>query len=292
MADGVTLDISASNVRIEGEGATTGFRLGNGSAVRIGSRGQPIWDWRLERIDIEPAKGRTPLAGLLLIDAREGIIEQTTLTGFPGSAIDVGDNCWSNRSIDNNVVKNDIGYSFHGNELNAWNLRGGFVNSNRIGLKFDLGKGDLQGFSITDGTQMEDNKETAIALRSGEFRGLFLSNVYSELFASERLIKAEPGAAGLRLNLLSIVDTYVYSKDTPPVLIRTGPADIAIVNVSNLVLRHSQQQMAVAEAAGANTSIVVSDSISYSSTNDFAKTLTIGRGGAHVVTVRGGSPVQ
>lgn len=291
-ADGATLDILASEVHIEGAGTTSILRLGNGSAVRVGSQQQPVWQWSIERLAIEPASGKRPTAGLLLNNARQGILRELSLSVFQGAAIDVGDNCWSDRSIDTEVVKSDIGYNFHGDQLNAWNVRSGIVNSNRIGFNFDLGKGLLQGFSITDGTQMEANTDTAVRLASGVIQGIFLSNIYSEIFESQRLIKTEQSEAALRLNQLSLTNSYVYSKDTPPVYIGTRPIDLANVSISNLLLRHSQRQMPVGEASGTQTSIVVAESASYSSTNDSSDNLIVSRNGARTVIVRGGVPAH
>jgi hypothetical protein len=291
-ADGMTLDISASEVHIEGAGTTSIFRLGNGSAIRIGTAQQPVWGWRLERLAIEPASGKSPSAGLLLNNAREGILREVSASGFAGSAIDVGENCWSDRSVDSRVIKNGIGYNFHGNNLNAWNIRGGLVSANRVGINLDLGTGKLQGFFISDGTQMEANTDAAIRLVSGVMQGIYLSDIYSELFESQRLIKTEEGTAGLKVNLLSITNGYVYSKDTPPVYVTTRPIDVANVSISNLLVRHSQRQLPVAEASGQQTSIVVSESASYSSTNDASEILILSRDGARATTLRGGVPAH
>jgi len=284
-ADGATLDISTSDVHIEGAGATSVFRLGNGSAVRIGSHQQPVWGWSLEVLAIEPASGKHPAAGLLLNNAREGILREVSVSGFPGAAIDVGDNCWSNRSIDTKVVKNDIGYNFHGDQLNAWNIRGGMINVNRIGLNFELAKGLLQGFSITDGVQMEGNSETAVRLASGEMRGIFLSNIYSELFHSQRLIKCDP-TGDLKILLLSVTDSYIYSQDTSPISISTRSQDIASVTITNVILRHSQRDLPIAEASGLNSSVVLSDSHSYSGEGFVSKSPILSTGGAHTTAIR------
>jgi hypothetical protein len=284
-ADGTTLDISASDVHIEGAGTTSVLRLGNDSSVRIGSRQQPVWGWHLERLAIEPASGKRPAAGLLLNNAREGILREISVSGFPGRAIDVGDNCWSNRSIDNRVVKNDIGYNFHGDQLNAWNIRGGMINVNRIGLNFELAKGLLQGFSITDGVQMEGNSETAVRLASGEMRGIFLSNIYSELFHSQRLIKCDP-TGDLKILLLSVTDSYIYSRDTSPISISTRSQDIASVTITNVILRHSQRDLPIAEASGLNSFVVLSDSHSYSGEGFVSKSPILSTGGAHTTAIR------
>jgi hypothetical protein len=289
-ADGMTLDISASDVHIEGAGKTSKFRLGNDSSIRIGSRQQPIWGWRVERLAIEPASGKHPAAGLLLNNAREGILREVFLTGFPRAAIDVGDNCWSNRSVDTEIVKNDIGYNFHGDQLNAWNIRGGIINLNRIGLNFELGKGGLQGFSMTDGVQMESNSESAVRLASGEMRGIFLSNIYSELFASQRLIKCDSTGESLKVLLLAVTNSYIYSRDTPPISIATRSQDIANVTITNVILRHSQHNLPIAEASGVNSSLVLSDSRSYSSEEITSKSPAVATGGAHITVIRADAP--
>jgi hypothetical protein len=256
----------------------------------VGSSGNPLWGWRLQRLAIEPVPGKQPHVGVVLNNAREGILREISVYGFAGSGIDVGENCWSDRSIDSRVVKNDIGYNFHGNQLNAWNIRGGFINGNRIGLNFDLGSGTLQGFTITDGTQMEGNTDTAVRLGSGVMQGLILSNIYSEIFESQRLVKTEPGAAALKLYLLSINNAYVYSRDTPPVYLATGSRDVVNATLFGVIVHHSQRELPLAEISGANTSITVSESASTSSTNAFSEVLVVTRDGAHAATLRGGVP--
>ena len=289
LADNATIDLLATEVRVAGEGQTTVLRLGNHSAVRIGTTQQPIWGWHIERLAIMPASGKIPTTGLLLNNAREGFIDQVTLSGFPGAAVDVGDNSYSNRAIDSRVIKNDVGYNFHGTQVNAWNIRGGMITSNRIGVNFELGTGLLQGFSFSDGVQLESNTDSAIRLASGELRGIFLSQIYSELFASQKLISVEPSGQPLKLSLLSVVNSYVYSKDSPPIMASTRPQDFANVNISNVVLRHSQQDLPIAAGRGANTSIVLSNSYSYSGTGMESKAPLVGKDGARTVVVRGGS---
>jgi hypothetical protein len=289
LADDAVIDVSATEVRVAGEGNTTVFRLGNRSAVRIGTTQQPIWGWHLERIAIMPATGKTPTAGLLLNNAREGFIDQVTLSGFPGTAVDIGDGCWSDRAIDTRVIKNDVGYNFHGDQINAWNIRGGMINSNRVGVNFELGAGLLQGFSFSDSVQMESNTSSAIRLASGELRGIFLSQVYSEIFASQKLISFEPSGQSLKVSLLSVANSYVYSKDTPPIMAATRSQDFANVKISNVVLRHSQQDLPIASASGPNSSIVLSDSHSYSGAGTESKAPLAAKAGAHIVVVRGDS---
>jgi hypothetical protein len=292
LGDEATLDLVASNVRIEGTGATSVILLGNHSSVRVGSVKQPIWLWSLERLAIEPALGKQPKAGLVLINAREGIVHEVSISGFPGFGIDVGDNCWSDRFIDSYVVKNDIGYNFHGDNLNAWNIRGGLINGNRIGLNVDLGNGKLQGVSITDGTQMEANTDTGIRLVSGVMQGIFLSSIYAEIFQSQRLIKSEPSGSALRVNLLSMSNAYVYSERTAPIYLVSGSQDLVSASISGLLLRHSQQKLPVAEISGADTSITISESASTSASNAFSEELVVVRDGARGVTVRGGIPTR
>jgi hypothetical protein len=275
-------------VTIEGAGATSVIRLGNKSAIRVGRSFHPVWGWRLERLSIEPTPSKDPSVGIALNNAREGILHESSVSGFSGSAIDVGDNCWSNRSIDSRIVKNDIGYNFHGTQLNAWNIRGGFINSNRIGLNFSLGNGSLQGFSISDGAQLEANTDAAIRLASGVINGIFLSDIYSELFDSQRLIRTERSEAALKISLLSITNAYVYSKNTPPICLETGTHDVVNASVFGLVVRHSQSTLPIAEVSGANTSVTVSESASVSSTGAFTEALLVNHGGAHAVTLRGG----
>jgi hypothetical protein len=286
-ADGATLDMFASEVRVQGEGQTTVFKLGNRAGVRVGTTQQPVWGWHLERVSITPAEGKSPITGLLLNNAREGSIQEVALSGFPGSAVDVGDNCYSDRAIDTRVIKNDVGYNFHGTQLNAWNIRGGTINSNRIGLNFELGAGLMQGFSLSDGVQLEANTASAIRLASGELRGLFLSQVYSELFAGQRLITLQPSSQPLRVTLLSVANSYVYSKDTPPILASSGAQDLANVTIQNVVMRHSQQDLPIAEASGSNTFIVLSDSHSYSGTGNESSAPVSAKAGAHTSIVRG-----
>jgi len=284
LADGVAIDIAASYIHIEGIDQTTVLALGTGSAIRVGSAGAPVFGWEISRMAIQPAPGRHTATAIFLNNGREGILDFVKVSGFWGAAIDVGDNCWSNRFIENHIVENDIGFNFHGDNLNAWNVRGGIVASNRIGMNFDLGNGKLQGFSISDGVQMEANKNAAIRLQSGVMLGIFLSDVYCELFKTQRLVAVNPSGSPLRLSLLSIVNAYVFSDDTPPVTITTRQIDNANVNVSNLLLRHSHHQMPVAEAFGANTSLTVYESMSVSAGNEFSSTL-ISNHGAHCATM-------
>jgi hypothetical protein len=288
VGDGAEVQITASDVRVEGFGESTLIQLGNQSAIKIGSAGNPVWGWDIVRVAIEPVPGTRPQAGLVLTDARQGYLRELQVTKFPGAAIDVGENCWSDRSIDNYVVKNDIGYNFHGSDLNAWNIRGGLINSNRVGINFELGKGKLQGFSIGNGTQLEANTDTAIRLSSGVVQGLFLSEIYAEIFKAQRLIKTEPGDSPLLLNLLSINECYVFSEETAPVYIGTRAMDVANVHISDLLVRHSVPSLPVAEGAGANTSIVVSESSSVSSTNAFTSNLVESRQGARGETLQEG----
>lgn len=291
LQDDVTLEIAASFIRIEGIDQTTILALGSRSAIRIGQNGNPVWGWELSRLSIRPAAGRHPSTAIYLSNAREGFLQRIKVSGFSGPAIDVADNCWSDRSIESDIQENDIGFNFHGDNTNAWNVRGGMVNSNRIGINFDLGGGKVQGFSISDGTQLEANKEAAIRLQSGVILGLFLSDIYSELFNTQRLVKAEPSGQPLHLNLLSIVNAYVFSQDTPPVSVNTRAVDGAYVTVSHLLLRHSHHQLPIAEASGANTSLVVSESASTSALNEYSSNLIVNRG-ARAVTVREGSIVR
>ena len=163
--------------------------------------------------------------------------------------------------------------------------------SNRIGVNFDLRAGRLQGFSIADGTQMEGNKDAAILLSSGNLWGVFLSDVYSELFESQRLVKVDPHGMPLRLDLLTLTNSSVYAKDTPPISINTRPLDIANVNVSNVFLHNSQAQMAIGEASGSHSSLLISESVSNSIHDEFTDAVAIGRSGAQVSTVKGGRRV-
>jgi hypothetical protein len=294
LADGVTIDLVGSNVRVEGTGTTSVIRLGNQSSIRVGSPGHPLWGWHVEKLTVNPSPGKLPIAGLMLNNARQGIIREVWISGIHGSAVDVAENCWSDRAIDSIVTENDIGYNFHGDALNAWNIRGGLINTNRIGLNFDLGSGRLQGFSISDGTQMEANKDAGIRLVSGTILGLFLSEIYSEIFESQRLIKTQQSASQLHVGQLSITNGYIYSKDTPPLYLGSRPQDTVNASISSVILYHSQRKMQIVEASGVNTSVTVSESESESSVYADTSTeqLAVSRDGARTSTMHGGIPAK
>jgi hypothetical protein len=138
--------------------------------------------------------------------------------------------------------------------------------------------------------QMESNSESAVRLASGEMRGIFLSNIYSELFSSQRLIKCDPTGESLKVLLLAVTNSYIYSRDTPPISIVTRSQDIASVTITNVILRHSQQNLPIAEASGLKSSLVLSDSRSYSSEGITSKSPAVAIGGAHITFVRADAP--
>jgi hypothetical protein len=263
LEDGITIELTGYGSQIIGGGHTTAFLLGNGSSLRVGNATTPVARWKLENFQLKPAEGKVPHAGIILQNAREGILSGLSVQRFsaPGaSGIEVRENCWTIRAIENMVSVNDVGYRFLGTNTNAWNIRGGVVYGNRVGLLFDLGKGNAQGIFLTDGVQLE-NDQSGVWFASGTIAGAFLRDLYAETKPGQRLIVAAASQQEpLHVMKLSIDGGYINVMGTSPVLVRTRAVDAVEATVSNIVLT-TGKTLAVAEVTGDTAHVAVRNAI-------------------------------
>jgi hypothetical protein len=263
LEDGITIDLTGYGSQIIGGGHSTIFLLGNGSSLRVGNATTPVARWKLEDFALKPAEGKVPSAGVILQNAREGVLSGLSVQRFSStgaSGIEVLENCWTVRSIENMVSINDVGYRILGTNTNAWNIRGGVVYGNRVGLLFDLGLGNAQGIFLTDSAQLENN-QTGVWLASGTVTGIFLRDVYAETKPGQRLIVAEASRKEpLRILKLSIDGGYINVMGTGPVLVRARPIDAVEATVSNVVLT-TGQKLAMAEVTGNTAHVMVQNTI-------------------------------
>ena len=263
LEDGITIDLTGYGSQIIGGGHTTAFLLGNGSSLRVGNATTPVARWKLENFQLKPAEGKAPHAGIILQNAREGILSGLSAQRFsaPGaSGIEILENCWTIRAVENMVSVNDVGYRFLGANTNAWNIRGGVVYGNRVGLLFDLGQGTAQGISLTDSVQLENN-QTGVWLDSGTLAGVFLHDIYAEIKPGQRLIVAAASSKEpLHVFRFSIDGGYINVMGTSPVLVHTRAVDAVEARVSNVVLT-TGQKLAMAEVSGDNADVAVQSAI-------------------------------
>lgn len=259
LEDGVTIDLTGYASQIIGGGHTTVFLLGNGSSLRVGNSTTPVARWKLENFAVKPAEGKTPRAGIILQNAREGVLSGLSVQRFSSagaSGIEILENCWTVRSVENMVSVNDVGYRFLGTDTNAWNIRGGVVYGNHVGLLFDLGLGTAQGIFLTDSVQLENN-QTGVWIASGTVAGIFLRDIYAEIKHGQRLIVAAASRKEpLHVLRLSIDGGYINVMGTSPVLVRTRAVDSLEATVSNLVLT-TGQKLLVAEVTGDTAHVAV-----------------------------------
>jgi hypothetical protein len=274
LEDGITIDLTGYASQIIGGGHSTVFLLGNGSSLRVGNATTPVARWKLENFALKPAAGKVPSAGVILRNAREGVLSGLSVQGFSSSGasgITVLENCWTVRSIENMVSINDVGYRFLGTNTNAWNIRGGVVYGNRVGLLFDLGLGNAQGIFLTDSAQLENN-QTGVWLASGTVAGILLRDVYAEAKPGQRLVVAAASRKEpLHILKLSIDGGYINVMGTSPVLVRARPIDAVEATVSNVILT-TGQKLATAEVTGNTAHVVVQNAIQVDMTT--AKVLT------------------
>ncbi len=257
LADGVTIDLTGYASQIVGGGHSTVFILGNGSSVRVGNAMTPIARWKLEDFALKPAGGKTPNAGIILENAREGILQGLAVQNFSSgeaSGIKILENCWGVRAVENMVDVNDVGYRFLGSNVNAWVIRGGVIYGNKVGMLFDLGRGTAQGIDVTDGVQFENN-QIGVWFASGTIAGTFLRDLYAEIKPKQRLVvAAASGNEPLHVLRLSIYGGYINFMGTSPVSVRARANDSVEARISNVVLT-TGEKLAVAEVSG-NTAFV------------------------------------
>jgi hypothetical protein len=263
LEDGITIDLTGYAAQIIGGGHTTVFLLGNGSSLRVGNATTPVARWKLENFALKPADGKAPGAGIILQNAREGVLSGLSVQRFSSagaSGIEVLDNCWTVRSVENMVSVNDVGYRFLGTNTNAWNIRGGVVYGNHVGLLFDLGQGTAQGMFLTDSVQLENN-QSGVWLASGTLAGVFLRDIYAEIKPGQRLIVAAASRKeALHVLRLSLDGGYINFMGTSPVLVRTRAVDSVEATVSNVVLT-TGEKLAVAEVTGDTAHVAVQNAI-------------------------------
>jgi hypothetical protein len=263
LEDGVTIDLTGYGSQIMGGGHTTAFLLGNGSSLRVGNATTPVTRWNLENFAVKPAEGKAPVAGIILQNAREGILSGLSVQRFSSdgaSGIEVRENCWTIRALENMVSVNDVGYRFLGTGTNAWNIRGGVIYGNRVGLLIDLGKGSAQGIFLTDSVQLENN-QSGVWFASGTVAGAFLHDIYAETKPGQRLIVvAASGEEPLHVFELRIDGGYINFMGTSPMLAHTRAVDSLEATVSNVVLT-TGQKLAVAEVIGDTAHVAVRNAI-------------------------------
>ncbi len=263
LEDGITIDLTGYASQIIGGGHTTVFLLGNGSSLRVGSPSTPVARWKMENFAVKPAEGKAPVAGIILQNAREGVLSGLSVQRFSSagaSGIEVLENCWTVRAVENMVSVNDVGYRFLGTGTNAWNIRGGVVYGNQVGLLFDLGQGTAQGVFLTDSVQLENN-QTGVRLASGTVAGMFLRDIYAEIKPGQRLIVAAASRKeAFHVLRLSIDGGYINFMGTSPVLVRTRAIDSVEATVSNVVLT-TGEKLAVAEVTGDTAHVAVQNAI-------------------------------
>jgi hypothetical protein len=263
LEDGITIDLTGYGSQIIGGGHTTAFLLGNGSSLRVGNSTTPVARWKLENFQLKPAEGKAPQAGIILQNAREGILSGLSVQRFsaPGaSGIEVRENCWTNRAIENMVSANDVGYRFLGTGTNAWNIRGGVFYGNRVGLLFDLGQGTAQGIFLTDSVQLENNQR-GLWFASGTIACAFLRDIYAETKPGQRLVVvAASGKEPLHVFGLGIDGGYINVMGTSPLQVQTRAVDSLEATVSNVVFT-TGAKLAVAEVTGDTAHVAVRNAI-------------------------------
>ena len=239
LQDGVTIDLTGYASQIIGSGDSTVFLLGSRSSLRVGNAKTPVLRWKLGDFVVRPADGKKPDAGIILQNAREGILNGLTVQQFfssGASGIEILDNCWGIRAIENMVSYNDVGYRFLGSNTNAWDIRGGVMYGNQVGLLFDLRQGTAQGIYLTDSVQLENN-QISVWLASGTIAGTFLRDIYAEMKPGQRLINAAASRDfSLHVLRLSVDGGYINIMGTSPVLVHARPIDTVQAGISNVVL--------------------------------------------------------
>jgi hypothetical protein len=266
LADGAYVDITGYGAVIKGGGSTTTFRAGKNSGFRIGGQTSQTTLWVLEGFKISGST--TAPSGILMQNSTAGLLKDLWISGF-ASGLDIRENCWSIRSVDTYVVEDDIGYKFSGANANAWNIRGGWIINNRTGIQIDIRDGIMQGLSITDGTQMEGNRDSAILLSSGIIDGLEISDVYAETKAGQRFLTvAGNGESPVKIPLLAVRGGFIGSVSVIPFFFRLRNTDTLNALISNLLMVHGSSLMPVADVSG-KVHLKIQNTISVSSSGAY-----------------------
>jgi hypothetical protein len=263
LEDGITIDLTGYASQIVGSGHSTVFLLGNSSSLRVGNARTPVARWKLEDFVLKPAEGKRPDAGIILQNAREGVLSGLAVQQFSSSGasgIEILENCWGVRAVENMVDFNDVGYRFLRSNVNAWNIRGGVIYGNQVGLLFDLRQGTAQGIYLTDSVQLEGNK-IGVWLASGTVAGVFLRDLYAEIKPGQRLIVAAASREEpLHVLRLSIDGGYINVMGTSPVSVRARAVDTVEGRISNVVLT-TGEKLAVAEVIGGTAHIAIQNAM-------------------------------
>lgn len=261
LGDGAYIDLTGYGAVIRGGGVTTIFRAGKNSGFRIGNTKAQSKLWVLEGFKISGLVNTR--GGITMQNATAGVLKDLWVSGF-AIGLDVQEDCWSIRVVDTHVEENDMGYKFSGANANGWNIRGGWITNNRVGIEVDLRRGTMQGLSITDGTQMEGNRDSAIVFSSGVVDGFEIANVYVETKVGQRFLTvAGNGDSPVTIPLLLVRGGFIDPLSTVPFLLQARKMDTVNVLIADLLIVHGGNLMRVADVSG-NAHVKIENTISVS----------------------------
>jgi hypothetical protein len=249
----VTL-VNAADIQLVAQGATlrglgqaaTFIDARSGCAIRVGLADTIVRRWRVEGMTVRAVSDKAT-CGLSLSNAREGVIRDVQVSNFnspTGSGVTVLSGSWANTSDQLYATQNRAGLVFSGKDINAWAVRGGYINRNTIGVLFDLGKGSAQGIAFGPGVIFENNVEASIRVKSGHVLQLGIEAPYAEAYKGQKFIEVRgENGVPVAVDMLYVAGGFIYSDDQPAFSIDASgsDADSATIMATGVYIRASNR---------------------------------------------------